>query len=142
MADNLPRPSTPGPWRVGLPNFRCRVDHGKGSGGHGTPACVYEFSGWLDWSVYVYQDRQYPNQGAGDDDDGMVVGTWDYEEGGVRHEQDANAIAALPERIRRMDAVRALCEQQVERGYVHEGDGRALDLACQIRALLDGEGVS
>lgn len=109
MADNLPRPATPGPWGA--------VDDYNGDCGFAcTPdGCLGHPSGkrTLD---------------GPEGHDGPIE---------FADEQDAAAIAALPERVRRMDAVRALCEREASRGGPLDP---CASLAREIRALLDGGG--
>lgn len=105
MADNLPRPSTPGPWEAYgddvLATYRGRI----------------ETLAMLD----------------GDGTDDPVA--------------DAEAIAALPERIRRMDAVRAWCDDQIgqcdearARGEIEMAHLVLRAAAARVQTLLDGEG--
>ncbi len=86
--------ATPGPWRKGSPRIQCLISidghrHGEGN-------CKYEHTGWYDFGG-IYQDRKYGHGAKPDDDSdeeaGLIAGMWDYEEGGVRREEDQEFIA-------------------------------------------------
>jgi hypothetical protein len=81
--------ATPGPWRIGTPGSRCKLDHFP----HGRGECRYTFDGYSDDVTSISRSVEY----GPDDvvvDDGLIAGRWDYEEGGIAHEADAAYIAA------------------------------------------------
>ena len=81
--------ATQGPWRVGEPSFRCKMDHRHGQG-----SCRYEFDGWMEgdhWKSYIYRDKPMEHDKQAE----RVAGTWNYEEGGVAKAEDAELIITL-----------------------------------------------
>lgn len=113
-ADNLPRPATPGPWIVS-------TDDGDPSG---EVVSMNPAPG-----THLFEVVQTPNT--------LALSAADPEK------RNLHAIAALPERIRRMDAVRAYCEERTrvtrEHGWLG-GEREAWVEASHIIALLDGGG--
>lgn len=106
--------ATPGPWRVGEPGFRCTLDHGQGSGGHGKSHCRYTFQGWNDdeyWHKYIHRDVGFTPASEAHDAQ-LVAGTWDYEEGGIRRADDSEFIAHartdVPALVAEVERLRAL----------------------------------
>jgi hypothetical protein len=93
---SLANAATPGPWKVGTPEFRCKLSHWP----HGQGKCRYTFNGWNDLETeYISRDVAY-----GPDDvivkDSLIAGQLDCDFGGVANEADAAYIAAVhPQRI-------------------------------------------
>jgi hypothetical protein len=87
--------ATPGPWRVGRPLFRCRLDHEHGPGG-----CRYSFAGWSDDPTAVSQDAGHTTYSVAGGGPPPVCGQWDYDEGGVFDPVDAAFIAAAANYVR------------------------------------------
>ncbi len=89
---------TPGPWRKGSPQIQCLLKHEHAKG-----QCKYEHIGWYDGNS-IHQDRAYVYGSNPDDcedvDAGLIVGMWDYEEGGIRKAEDADFIAHAPSDVR------------------------------------------
>ena len=85
----LAQAATPGPWRIGSPNARCKIRHS-----HGTSACRYTFEGWWDDGHEVSRACDFGPEDEPSKQETLVAGTWDYEEGGIRRAEDAAFIAA------------------------------------------------
>lgn len=85
--------ATPGPWRLGTTTYRCKLDHGKGTGGHGGSECIYTFDGW--WESGCGYDVSVDKEPAtrNEDDESLICGQWNYEYGGVKKKDDAEFIA-------------------------------------------------
>ena len=89
VLEHLASKGTPGPWRVGEPNFHCTMNHQHGKG-----ECHYAMHGWMGesfWRGRIHRDKPM----ATNADAEMVAGTWDYEYGGIRNEADSELICAL-----------------------------------------------
>jgi hypothetical protein len=84
--------ATAGPWRIGCPVFRCVLDHGPGNH-HGGPDCRYTFQAWDTDTTSISVAANLGPHDTSPDNIG-VAGMWDYEQGGIRNEQDAHYIAA------------------------------------------------
>ena len=83
---------TPGPWRIGYPDLRCREDHIH----KGRPTCKYEIKGWhTENSFECYVSTLDGRQIVGSDDWGSILTP-----------QDARLIAAAPDLL-------AACKQAI-----------------------------
>ncbi len=83
--------ATKGPWRLGSPSFRCKLNcrpHGQGK-------CAYTFDGWTDYAGQISAD----NGPMLADEEVMIAGTWDYEYGGIKRDEDRVFIAHAREDI-------------------------------------------
>lgn len=107
--------ATNGPWRVGTPNFSCQEPHGYPH--PGPPECKYAMIGWHD-TCDIFQDRD--DYASGDTDAGLIAGMWDYEEGGIRKQPDADFIAharhdipALLAEVRRLTEALTLIDRML-----------------------------
>jgi hypothetical protein len=85
----LAEKATPGPWKQGQPNFRCKEAHKHGD------SCIAVHDGWYG-EYEVWRDVAYTHdKNAGAQPDGQIAGMWGYEDGGIRRPDDAAYIAAV-----------------------------------------------
>jgi hypothetical protein len=100
---------TPGPWKIGSPNFQCLITHNATGGGHGKAGCRYEHTGWSAGSTpyEISQDKAYEPKGFRFHVDGQVIGYVDYEEAGVIKAEDAQLIAAAPDLLEACQAAKS-----------------------------------
>jgi hypothetical protein len=129
--------ATPGPWRKGSPTIKCILPHFP----HGQGQCEYGHHGWDDYRE-VHQDRPYTGQD--DAEAGLIAGQWDYEEGGIRKDEDAAFIAAartaLPECLDLIEYLRAV--ESAARYLMSLGDEQDIVWFTAyeaLRAALRGE---
>lgn len=94
--------ATPGPWRAATPMFRCQRHQ---AGGHSAD-CQATFDGWwegTEWHppTHIYCDPGFTPEtafpGHAEVNELLIVGTWNYDEGGVRLPADVHLIAAAPD---------------------------------------------
>lgn len=101
--ERLASKATPGPWRVGVPLFRCQNPAHKPAR-HVTAECVHRFLEWWDGGGEVIsRDIGYTETSTKKDEPPVIAGMWDYELGGIQEPADAAFIAAA-----NPDTVRAL----------------------------------
>ena len=109
--------ATSGPWRLGSPFFQCLLNHGDEY--HGKGKCRYTFQGWNDDNYYeIYRDIGYTEQTEDKGTEPPICGTWNFEEGGVKREEDARFIAAarqdIPALLAENRRLRKWCRQLVK----------------------------
>jgi hypothetical protein len=147
--------ATRGPWRTGYASTNCKVDHGKGFGGHNGKDCRYTFSFWMDGEYGERSISRALDHRPGDEvpPDSLVCGMWGYEDGGVRLPVDADFIAAarddVPALVAEVERLRQALEDYGRHSEGCSGQyGPSYRCRCgwrdEARALSvgDGEGAA
>jgi hypothetical protein len=129
QARALAEGATAGPWQRGVWSAQCHMDHGDES--HGRGKCVYD-------PVFYETDHDISR----DVPSVLVVGQYDYDEGGVVHLNDAAFIAESRELL---PAALAWIEQAVpllrDMDYCTQPYAMTPEISERIERLYEGFGA-